>query len=249
MALANDRFSQLLAQRCQESFEQDAAARLHGASLIERRPLTSCPDLNLQHSLDDPDLDFLSGVPDFLEDSDTFDLSHLLDLQPEELLQDIAEHNPYNKRKAADSDDCNAWKKTKQDSTLSEISPLLFQDLDRPITVDSGQSLGLCSYSQDSSSSHDSLEESPRSRPEGLDLFRSSSPCSDISDQSYCGQSVEYHFQKIQDHVRLAVEALKRGQYEHNKNIVTWAHELKNKTFSEVLLCRHLFFCCSRSFL
>lgn len=47
-------------------------------------------------------------------------------------------------------------------------------------------------------------------------------------------RTAEYHFQQIQKHARLAVAALKRGQYERTKNIVTWAHDLKNKVAHEV---------------
>lgn len=237
MTPANDRFSQLLAQRCEESFEQDAAAYLPTVAITENRPLTPSPIHASQHFFDDTEVDFLCAMPDFLESADNFDLSHLLDLQPEELLGDFTQsQSPADKRKAASPDNSNAWKKARLNPASSDISPLLFHDLDSPVALDSGQSLGFTSFSQDSSCSLDSPEDSPRSRPTGIDLLRSPSPCSDVSDQSFCGQSVEYHFQKIQDHVRLAVEALKRGQYAHNKNIVTWAHELKNKTFSEVIL-------------
>ena len=234
MAVAKDSFSDILAQRCQESLQQDAAAHFHSAIFAEHKPRTPSPPHAASSALDDTILDLLSGIPDHLETAENFDLAHLWDLQPEELLTDLPDQVSINKRKATDTDDCKAWKRTRQESVSGDISPLLFHDLDESGTLDSGQSIGFSTYSQES---YAYSEGTPRSRPDGLDLLRPTSPCSDISEQSCCDQSVEHHFQKIQDHVKLAVDALKRGQYARNKNIVTWAHELKNKTFSEVTFC------------
>ena len=47
-------------------------------------------------------------------------------------------------------------------------------------------------------------------------------------------QSAEYHFEQIRKHCQLATECLQRSQYEKTKNIVTWAHDIKNKFANEV---------------
>lgn len=60
--------------------------------------------------------------------------------------------------------------------------------------------------------------------------------------ESECDRMAEYHFQQIQQHAQLAIAALRRGQYERSKNIVTWAHDLKNKVVHEVSCCKSLNF-------
>ena len=65
-------------------------------------------------------------------------------------------------------------------------------------------------------------------------VLRESSVDSLVSEDSVCDDTAEFHFEQIRLHCKLAAECLKRGQYEKTKNIITWAHDLKNKHANEV---------------
>ena len=65
-------------------------------------------------------------------------------------------------------------------------------------------------------------------------VMRESSVDSIVSEDSVCDDTAEFHFEQIRLHCKLAAECLKRGQYEKTKNIITWAHDLKNKHANEV---------------
>lgn len=234
MAFYNDPLSLIIAERCTQTPQH--TAKLPPQPTLQ--PQTAFP-LDFAQNAEVPlDIDFSM---DFLESADSFDFSGLLDLQPEELLKDEALDNMItHKRKLSDSENGDSQlKNSKQcvagssdsDSITSHcLAGLETFEPERPQYPRDGYSR------QDSRFSECSIETLSTQHYDSSDLPRPTSPCSDMSEQSFCERSVEHHFQKIEEHVKLAIGALRKGQYERNKSIVTWAHELKNRTFSEVRL-------------
>lgn len=190
------------------------------------------------------DLDLGDALIGFSHTDEDFDFSQLFDLRPEELFNDLPSNSPLErKRKAASEEESADWKKSRQQFSNSDSYNSLLSFHENNAALGSTHlHTGLPSSGQDTGSS-DSCYNDPGSpiSPEIHDTSPVSS-CSNASEELVDGQSVEYHFKKIQEHVKAAVDALRHGRYERNKNIVTWAHELKNRTFSEVsplVLYRH----------
>ena len=238
MTSLSDKLSQLVAERCSESMQQDQAGSPRGLAVKDQ---PSCP-LDFDAVLDLP-LDFASDLPDFLETDDNFDFSKVLDLKPEEIFQDSFGSSTAAKRKVCEIEGLDvpdSWKKKLKDtsSAISDIDTMLFNTADtlRDNTDINSQRPDEHCFCQDSGSSQCSAEGFPSHEQGCSENVWPASPGSDSSEQFFAGQSVEHHFKKIQEHVKLAVDALRRGQYQRNKSIVNWAHELKNKTFSEVSL-------------
>lgn len=218
-----DPLSRLIAQRCGDNFKH-----LPESPPTEER--TTFP-LDFEDGLDIPLNMDVTDMSDLLGTSDISDFSELLGLQPEDLLWDGGSATTAASKRKSCHDTCPnraVRPRTESDGVTDDLTAL------RNIMTRSPCHSSSEEIRQDSAISQSCALELAPKEYQAVDRGQSASPCSDMSDQSFVGQSVEFHFQKIQDHINLAIDALRQSQYEHKKGIVTWAHELKNKAFSEV---------------
>jgi len=230
MASLSDKLSKLVAARCLAPRNPTFVPHDIPQSPSDNTETFVAPDLPL-------DFDF--GGTDFLTAQDAFDLSSFLD-QSSDQSPDTTSHTSDNKRKLSDADGTypDGWKRAKAEPDLLDtFDSLFFSDFNPGMLAT--DHLPCDSHYNEQRRSPGSSESSADElrtfhRGGSVDYLDQSSPHSDASGVACQKQSAEYHFQQIQSHVELAVAALKRGHYQRSKNIVTWAHELKNKTVSEV---------------
>jgi hypothetical protein len=229
MSSLTDKLSKLVAVRCLAPRKAAIVPQDNPQSLSDNIDIVA-PDLPLG-------FDF--GATDFLDGQDAFDLSTFLD-QSSDQSNDTTSHSSDNKRKLSDNSGTypDDWKRLKTEPDLLDTFDSLFFPDFIP-GMQASDYLPCDSHCDEYGSSRGSPDSSADevggfhrgNSVESLDPSSSRSVASGVSCQE---QSAEYHFQQIQSHVELAVAALKRGHYQRSKNIVTWAHELKNKTVSEV---------------
>jgi len=233
MASLSSKLSKLVADRCLAP-RKPALMPQDVQPPSEKLEAFAAPDLPLEFDFEGTD--FLSGQD--------FDLSTFLD-QTSDQSQDTTSHTSDHKRKLSDvggtlSDAGGTlpeqWKRVKSDPDLMDnFDSLFFPDFNPGVHAQEPGFLPCDEYKPSPGCSENSVVHLRAFQRGGsVDSLDPSSPHSDASGMSCLEQSAEYHFQQIQSHAELAVAALKRGHYQRSKNIVTWAHELKNKTVSEV---------------
>ena len=208
---------------------QLVAARVHERVTLQLPLQTEDQQVKPEPGFGVPELpvDFDFGDTSFLNcSSDDLDFADFLG-QP--LLSETV--CAVGKRKFSDQGQSSDWKRLKCESPLSHSLDDIFSDVhtESSDVQTEFQLPGL-------------IPASPRpqlvsDRAVSIDSDgRATSPVSESCGSCDLGQPAEYHFEQIQRHAQLAIAALKRGQYERNRNVVTWAHDLKNKTANEVCL-------------
>lgn len=223
MASLSSKLSKLVADRCL------APRKPAPLPVNEIQP----PSENLLPlAVPDLPLDFDFESTDFLSGQDAFDLSTFLD-QTSDQSQDTASDN---KRKPCDDHGVYSdhWKRAKAEpDLLDNLDSLFFPDFNPGLQE--RDFLSCDDYrSSPGCSENSAVELGTFQRGGSVDSVDPTSSHSDVSGVSCPEESAEYHFKEIQRHVELAVGALRRGHYQRSKSIVTWAHELKNKTVSEL---------------
>lgn len=182
--------------------------------------------------LDDSSSGFLEGADDKFCLAGLFD-----DVDPN--LQTFP-HPPASpcvpgKRKCFDSGQLPDPKKTRPELHSSLAEDFYLPELDLPdFNVGSPQVPSGSDQTSFASDAPAVLQPNP-TRASSVDSLGCDSSFSSGASVVETEMSAEYHFEQIQRHTRLAIAALRNGNYEKTKNIVMWAHDLKNKSVSEVI--------------